>query len=694
MKRPALYIGVPFIAGLIISAIVVRQLWAIACGVVTLTAGAILLWRRDLWKYVLLSTLSCLTACCVYWYADFEAENLMKSIPEEKSTFTGKIINVSESDSNWTAYTLDGSFDSGVKAKVTVSLEYMKFLYGDILTIEGTPARTKGNYLYNEEYYRSEGIFFTYGFDAELKEYYTPEKPDLRTIIRRWRNTMTERIHDSMERETASMLTGMLFGDKSGLSGKSKSALYRMGIGHIMAVSGLHLDFLAVIVAWILGRLNADRRVKFGVLGILCLLFVICAGETVSVRRACIMVLIGQSAGVFFRTPDSPTSLSIAMLILGIENPFIIHSASFWLSCSGAMGIGMIAPYMTKNLKEQTPIRSIFAKVISGFWVFMAVLPASAVYFNEISLIAPLSNLILTPLCMIAMGLGVTAVLIGAKGKFAEWLLLSAEVIEKWVLGISGKISELSWTHTGTGSGEVIFLITTGIILICLCHMMGKSRKLTTITAIITVIVTAVIPAIFHAYEYEDLRIAILGSGKNCTIVLTNGDESVIFDMSSSSQGASYASAYLAREGARTAQEVYLSHPTRMNIQRYSQYFEPEICILKETALFGEYRKMTHKEMLFHGAKVTAEPEKLLIEYGEIEYLCTKSGLLEDDDQPEILTIFGYSEKPLTESGIMIILDESTPYIEDSHTYIGENNLEITIRTDGKSRVRRLYAST
>ncbi len=695
MKRPALYVGIPFVVGLIIAALIVRQLWAIACGGVTLIAGGILLWRRELWKYVLLSTLSCLTACCVYWCADYQAEKLLQSVPSGECTYTGKVINTSKSDSNWAVYTLDGTFENEVKAKVTVSLEYLKFSYGDILTISGTPTQTQGNYLYNGDYYRSEGIFLTFGFDAELKDYHTPEKPDLKTIIRKWRSTMTERIHKYMEKETASMLTGMLFGDKSGFSGMSKNALYRMGIGHIMAVSGLHLDFLAVCVAWLLNRLNADRKVKFGVLAILCILFVICAGETISVKRACIMVLLGQSAGLFFRQPDGVTSLSIAMLILGISNPFVIHSASFWLSCSGAMGIGILSPYMTKDLKRNTALQKIVVNLISGGWVFLAVLPASAIYFNEISLISPLSNLILTPFCMVAMGLGTVAILLGAQGKLAQWLLLSAEVVEKWVLAIAKKVSGLSWTHTGTGSEELLFLILLGIFMIVLCHLIARNKILTSVTALTAVILTTTIPAIRQSYQYEDLRIAVLGSNQNCIVILTNGDNSIIFDMSATSQGALYANAYLSKESAQTADEIDLSHPTRMNLQRYEQYFpSSEITLLTETALFSEYRKLSHKELLFHGAKVTADPERLLIEYGGIEYLCTKESQLQEDDTPEILTIFGYNKKPLPECGIMAILDENSPYIADNHTYIGENNLEITIKSNGKSRVRRLYASS
>ena len=55
------------------------------------------------------------------------------------------------------------------------------------------------------------------------------------------------------------------------------------------------------------------------------------------------MALIGQSGRVLFRKPDPFTSLSLAMLFLGIENPFVIHAASFWLSCTAAFGIAVLA---------------------------------------------------------------------------------------------------------------------------------------------------------------------------------------------------------------------------------------------------------------------------------------------------------------------------------------------------------------
>ena len=199
----------------------------------------------------------------------------------------------------------------------------------------------------------------------------------------------------------------------------------------------------------------------------------------------------------------------------------------------------------------------------------------------------------------------------------------------------------------GTDSKELIFSLILGIIIILLCQLIGRNKILTSVTALITVFFVATIPAISKAYQYEDLRIAILGSNQNCVIVLTNGSDSMIFDMSASSQGALYANAYLSRESAETADEIYLSHPTRMNLQRYEQYFQPSsISLLTETALFSEYSKLQHKELLFHGAKVTAEPEKLLIEYGGIEYLCTKGNLLQEET-PEILTIFGNNEKPI-----------------------------------------------
>ena len=87
MKRPALCLGLPFTAGLGAAALIGQRLPL--CGAVLLAALALVIWRRALWKYILLSTLSLLTACCVYWHAADAVAAQQARFDGQTVTFTG-----------------------------------------------------------------------------------------------------------------------------------------------------------------------------------------------------------------------------------------------------------------------------------------------------------------------------------------------------------------------------------------------------------------------------------------------------------------------------------------------------------------------------------------------------------------------------------------------------------------------------
>ena len=67
-------------------------------------------------------------------------------------------------------------------------------------------------------------------------------------------------------------MSGMLFGEKGNLENTDKTMLYRCGIGHIMAVSGLHAAIMAGVIMYILKLLKANRILSFFILA----LFFVC----------------------------------------------------------------------------------------------------------------------------------------------------------------------------------------------------------------------------------------------------------------------------------------------------------------------------------------------------------------------------------------------------------------------------------
>ncbi|MBR0485917.1 MAG: ComEC/Rec2 family competence protein, partial [Oscillospiraceae bacterium] len=569
MKRPALYIGLPYIMGLLIAS----RLDILSWSVILLIAFGIILYRRSVWKYVVLSTLSCLIACCCYWHHDSMTAQVQKEFAGLEIIFTGKIIEKTAYASGNAEYLLKGRINRGdTPANIKLFIDDDSFHYGDILTVSGCPERIASDYLFDDESYsRAKNVFLCFDLytEKEILEVQPLKKQSLFSIIYSWRTRMTERIQVRMPADTASMLTGMLFGDKTELRHSVKTSLYRTGIGHILAVSGLHLDFLAMCANWILEKLRAGRKSKFILSAILCGLFVICAGGTVSVRRACIMILISQSAKLFFRQADAFNSLSIAMLILGMENPFVIHSTAFWLSCSGAFGIGVAAQYMTKDFPSKEFYHLLLKDLTAFTWTFVIILPVSVRYFREISLISPITNIFLTPVCLVSILMGVFAVCFGCQGVIAEFFLHVADKLNSIILEISDSLAGMSWTHASADSEILLFLIDAGMLLIVSCYLLFRNRKLTALSAVLALMVTGIFVNLERLSQADDLKIAVLGEENQCLLAVRHGSDAVLFDITGNYYAPDYAGTYLESTGVSEVESLYLCNPKEKAVRRY-----------------------------------------------------------------------------------------------------------------------------
>lgn len=698
MKRPALYVGIPFVLGLTLASAVELRVWMAPVGGIVLLALAVLFWRRDLWKYVLLSTLSVLTACCVYWGVDVRASESLRYAGQE-TVFTGKVIRAVTYQSGYARYDLKGTFPDGTCTTVEWFTAQPIYDYGDTLTLSGTPDELNGSYLFDSASdAKSRNIRLLFGLDTQVTAYAPLEKTTLRSIIYRWRSTMTRRIRAQMGEETGAMLVGMLFGDKSTLTYASRKTLSHMGIGHILAVSGMHLDFLALIAGWLLKRLKAGRGLQFAAIMTLCGLFVLCAGETVSVKRACIMIGISQLGRLWFRQVDALNSMSIAGFLLGLENPFAVHSAAFWLSFTATFGVAVLASYMTGKLPRENYLQHVLADFLACCWAFLAILPVTAVYFREVSFVSPLSNTFLVPLCMGSLLFGMLAVVCGAQGLLAELFLGGADVMNGWILSLSRMVEKIPGAYISTGSEVLLFTMIAGAVFAAGMYLIGRNRRMTAVAILGAVLVSAVSVQAERVYTRDTLRMAILGEGKQTLIAVTDGSEALLFDLTGGTKLPQYAEAYLSENGVSSLRGLYLSRTNARSVQRYETYldsFRPaSVWNLSGGELANLYdivpAQTVHTELSFHGAHITAEKGAVTVEFAGQSFVFTNDGEAVETF-PQCLCICGKTPEQLPDCGILVLTDTSAPVYPDDHTYIGEQQLELTAAQNGTCRVRRLY---
>ena len=641
--------------GLSLSAYLVPGLW-LAAGILA-AAGAAVWLRRDLWKYILLSTLSVLMACCVYWHAESAFSRQLSHAGE--TSFTGRIVQTAAYQSGWTRCDLEGTFPDGQRARVEWLVKFGIYGIGDTVTLTGNAEPIVGNELFDSQAFaKSRGVSLHFGFDAEVTDVRRQERFSLRRVLADWRGDMTAAIRRQMRPETGAMLTGMLFGDRSGLTRADRTVLNRTGIGHVLVASGLHLDFLAMAAEVVLRKCRVGRKTEFAVMTVLCVLFVLLAGETIPVRRACIMILIRQSGRVAFRMADALNSLSIAVFLIGVSDPFAVFSGSFWMTVAATFGIAALGPFMTREMPQDTVLQTALADLACGCWAFAAMLPVQAVIFREVSLITPISNTFLLPICVGSMVCGVLAAATGGNGAVPAFFFGGADVLNGWVLRISHAVSDLSWTHAATGSRILLFALLSGALAVILVFAMTRSRKFAAFATAGVLLVTFAACRTEELLHDGEIRVAMFGAESTGLLAVTNGEDAVLVDLSGETGLPAYAEAYLQEEGIGKVEALCLFRPRQRSVQQYEAYlaeFAPDVVRIPETApdltAFGQKAgRFGNTELLFHGTRITFGTDEIYMMYRNQQF------------------VFG-----------------------QDNAGTGEGSCELTFAPNGKCRIRRLY---
>lgn len=219
-----------------------------------------------------------------------------------------------------------------------------------------------------------------------------------------------ERTFDAhLNEENSSLMKSIVLGEYSYLDEDSISKYKDLGLAHILAVSGLHIGIIAGFLIFILSNLGIKRKkvVLFTLLFIWFYGFLI--GFPPSLLRANIMFSILYYAQVLSEPYDSMNGLFFAMFILLVINPMWIFNLGFQLSFLATFSI----IYFTPKIQEWFyPYRNKFIYALVGILgVYIGVLPLQAYYFNKISLLGILGNLIIAPILSLSLILGGVMVL-------------------------------------------------------------------------------------------------------------------------------------------------------------------------------------------------------------------------------------------------------------------------------------------
>jgi competence protein ComEC len=245
----------------------------------------------------------------------------------------------------------------------------------------------------------------------------------------------------------ASMLEGILLGERRGLPAAVTQALVIAGLIHIVILSGYSMSVVSEGVVRSLRFL--PRRAQMLLAALLVILFVLMTGAAATTVRACTMALVALAARYFHRQALALRSLVLVACAMVIwKPPMLLEDASFIVSVLATFGLIVFAPSIERRLKfiKNPEARSILT---STFAVQIFALPILIYYTGNISFLSLPANILVLPLLPLIMISGLLAGLFGFLSPLLA--LIPAFIVDlllRWILLVVAVVQVIPFSST------------------------------------------------------------------------------------------------------------------------------------------------------------------------------------------------------------------------------------------------------
>jgi competence protein ComEC len=348
--------------------------------------------------------------------------------------------------------------------------------------------------------------------------------------------------------EATAVLKALVFGDRSGIDDGLRERFNRAGVGHLLAISGLHVGIVATLAFYVLRWIFSfvpfllwrgwGRQWAAAVTLVPVLAYGVLAGMSPSTQRAEIMVAVFLAALILGRSHDVLNTLAVAALAILALFPPALFSISFQLSFAAVLAIvyglekvgslgGADQPPMVRAGRWLVNFMLVSALAIAG------TTPVVLFHFNQTSLVGLAANLFLVPLVgFVAVPVGLVSAVAALffEPAAAMGFRLSIQILHLASMGLDF-FSGLSFAAVNVVSPSLpeillYYLIGWGLL------NLRKARVARWVLS--AALVVAVGDGFYWSYQrfwHRDLKVTAVDVGQGgCTLMELPGGEVLLYD--------------------------------------------------------------------------------------------------------------------------------------------------------------------
>lgn len=356
------------------------------------------------------------------------------------------------------------------------------------------------------------------------------------------RETIRRRILAVLPGDTGEVAAALVMGDKRGISERTQEAMRASGLGHILAISGLHMALVAGSAFWLIRALLAlspglalSRPIKkwaaAGALGV-ATFYLMISGGSVATQRAWIMLAVILFAVMLDRRAITLRNVAIAAMIVLVLEPESLLTASFQMSFAATLALVAGYEALRDRADRRLDLGSFGTRSLGGrLWLVayglfvtsliagLATTPFAIYHFHRAAPLALLANLAAMPVVSLLvmpaalasvalMPFGLERVALVPMGWGIDWVMAVGRTTAEW----SG-----SWGGVSAAPAAALLPVVIGFLWLALWRERWRLAGLLPMLAAIPIMFAAARPDVLIDAGGE--TVAVRGADGRYSIV-------------------------------------------------------------------------------------------------------------------------------------------------------------------------------
>lgn len=409
---------------------------------------------------------------------------------------------------------------------------------------------TNPNLFSYRKYLASKGIF------KEVKIEKIDQRRRTRNFLLDMRNSFYNYIHkifdNNLSKRSADFVVSVILGENL----IENDSIRDLGLSHILAVSGLHMDMLFFFILILFGRFN--YRYAYGLGLFLALIYGYLIGFPFSVIRVIGLNMISFLAFLYNKPMDKIKALLIIGSGILLINPFAGLNAGFILTFAASFAVYLVYPKI-KNHFSKSYIGESLAFTSS---IQLALFPFMIYYYGSFNLVSILANFLILPVFSLSMY--IIFIIIFAYpllGSFLKLLFIGLNLLIESILNMTELLNKIKFLTLDFRKPHIL-LAFYGFILIIIVLNLGISRAKAHANIILLSIMVLIFPL---GKERGEISYQMIDIGQGDAFLLNDKGSYYMIDVGGPKyknydSGEEILIPYLNSLGIREIEGIFISH--------------------------------------------------------------------------------------------------------------------------------------